>query len=85
MLYEVITGTVRLYPHGMLHGKAMLVDDTLAVIGSANFDMRSLFLNYETGLLIYSKPEIQEVGDWVQGIAKECRLGVPEVKTLRDT
>jgi len=77
-------GSILLYPHGMLHGKAMLVDDTLAVIGSANFDMRSLFLNYETGLLIYSKPEIQEVGDWVQGIAKECRLDVPEVKTLRD-
>ena len=39
-------GSILLYPYGMLHGKAMLVDDTLAVIGSANFDMRSLFLNY---------------------------------------
>ncbi len=77
-------GSILLYPYGMLHGKAMLVDDTLAVIGSANFDMRSLFLNYETGLLIYSEPEIREIGDWVQSVAKECRLGVPEVKTLRD-
>ncbi len=31
----------------MLHAKLALVDDHLALAGSANFDGRSLFLNYE--------------------------------------
>lgn len=35
------------------HAKAMLVDDGLALVGSANLDIRSLRLNYETNLAIY--------------------------------
>lgn len=31
----------------MIHAKAVLVDDELALAGSANLDGRSLFLNYE--------------------------------------
>ena len=36
-----------------LHAKAMVIDDAVAIIGSANFDPRSLFLNYETNLVIF--------------------------------
>lgn len=39
-------------PPRMLHSKALLVDDTLAFIGSANFDHRSFRLNFETSLLV---------------------------------
>lgn len=77
-------GQVLLYQGGMLHGKALLADDTLAVIGSANFDMRSLFLNYETGLLVYSQAEIQEIHDWIKELASGCRIGVGTVGELRD-
>nr|MBP6762858.1 hypothetical protein [Thauera sp.] len=35
----------------MLHTKAMLVDDHLAIIGTANFDHRSFRLNFEASLL----------------------------------
>ena len=38
-----------------LHAKAMLVDDAVAIIGSANFDPRSLFLNYETDLVVFDE------------------------------
>ena len=37
----------------MLHAKAVVFDDSLAVIGSANMDMRSLFLNFEMALYVY--------------------------------
>ena len=77
-------GQILLYQGGMLHGKALLVDDTLAVIGSANFDMRSLFLNYETGLLVYSQLEIQEVHAWINELGSNCRLGVGAVGGFRD-
>jgi cardiolipin synthase len=36
-----------------MHAKAMTVDDRLAVVGSANWDYRSLYSNYETSLAIY--------------------------------
>ena len=44
---------VHLFPDGLLHAKSMTVDDRIAVLGSANFDRRSLFLNYEANVVIY--------------------------------
>ena len=35
----------------MMHSKALLVDDDLALIGSANFDHRSFRLNFEVSML----------------------------------
>src|SRR5262249_31415719 len=39
---------------GMVHGKAMVVDDSFAYVGSPNYDVRSLLLNYENALFLYS-------------------------------
>jgi len=38
---------------GMLHSKTITIDRTLALIGSANLDRRSLELNFEVSMLIY--------------------------------
>jgi cardiolipin synthase len=38
-----------------MHAKALLVDDGFALVGTANLDMRSLRLNYETNLAIFDK------------------------------
>jgi putative cardiolipin synthase len=46
-----------------LHAKLMVVDNETVFIGSANFDPRSLRLNTETGLLIYSEELAQQVVD----------------------
>lgn len=45
---------VRLYRYqpGFLHRKAMLIDDDVAAVGSANLDNRSFRLNFEITLLI---------------------------------
>lgn len=75
---------ILLYQGGMLHGKALLADEDLAMIGSANFDMRSLFLNFETGLLVYSQAEIQEVHDWIESLMRDCRRGADDVGGFRD-
>jgi cardiolipin synthase len=37
----------------LLHAKAMVVDGLLAVFGSANLDVRSLRLNYESTVVAY--------------------------------
>lgn len=46
---------VRIHAHhvGLLHAKTMSVDDGLAFVGSANFDVRSFFLNFELSVLMY--------------------------------
>lgn len=45
--------TIREYDGGLLHAKTVTIDRQLAVIGSANFDMRSFWLNFELTLIIY--------------------------------
>lgn len=56
----------------MLHGKAMLIDGTEGFVGSFNFDLRSAFLNTETGLLFNDPPLLAELA------AVLDRLSTPE-------
>jgi cardiolipin synthase len=46
---DLLAAGVKVYEYGprMLHTKALLVDDQLAIIGTANFDHRSFRLNFE--------------------------------------
>ncbi|MBI9075681.1 MAG: PLDc N-terminal domain-containing protein [Desulfatibacillum sp.] len=64
--------SVMLYQPGMLHAKAIIVDDTVAVVGSANMDMRSLLLNYEVALAIYTPAVIREVDLWMGWLISHC-------------
>ncbi|MEM7281277.1 MAG: phospholipase D-like domain-containing protein, partial [Pseudomonadota bacterium] len=47
--------SVYLQPPPFTHGKLLLIDDYYSIVGSANLDYRSLRLNFEIGLEIYSK------------------------------
>ncbi len=49
-------GNVYLFNQGMLHTKIMTVDDDMAIVGSANFDIRSFYLNTELVLILF-EPE----------------------------
>jgi len=60
------------------------MDDHLAMVGSANMDMRSLFLNYEVGMLMYSAGEIDATARWVENVTASARRGVPPVGVVRD-
>lgn len=39
------------YHRGFLHQKVFIVDDTFSVVGSANFDCRSMFINFEVSMI----------------------------------
>lgn len=41
------------YSDGLLHAKTLTIDRRIALIGSANFDQRSFFLNFEITLFVY--------------------------------
>ena len=72
-------GVVYRYMPGMLHGKAIVIDDSTAIVGSMNMDMRSLFLNYEIACLIDSKRVVSELAAWAGGLMGQCERGVKDV------
>jgi cardiolipin synthase len=59
---------ILLYQPGMNHAKMLLVDGKTGLFGSANMDLRSLFLNFEVGAITYSPTEARAIGDWMQEV-----------------
>ncbi len=53
---ELLQVGVRIFERSgvFIHAKAMLVDDSIAFVGSANWDVRSLRLNYETIMAVHN-------------------------------
>jgi cardiolipin synthase len=58
----------------MLHAKAMKFDDDLAIIGSANLDIRSLLLNFEISCFISSAEDVKNLETWMMSIQQRCSL-----------
>lgn len=54
---ELLNAGVRIhhFTKGLLHAKTLTVDRHVGLIGSANFDARSFFLNFEITLLVYDR------------------------------
>jgi len=71
---------IYLYPAPwVLHAKHVTIDDSVAVLGSSNMDLRSFALNYEVSLMVLS-PEVvarvREVEDDYRALSRE--LTAPE-------
>ena len=54
---------VYMYNRGFVHSKTMVADGEFCSVGSANFDDRSLVLNFETNQLIMSKDIGKQMDD----------------------
>ena len=76
---------VLLYTPGMVHAKAMLVDDVAAAVGSANFDSRSMFLNFEVSSVIHSPTVVGAVGALIEKPMSRTRPMDAKVGKRRDT
>jgi cardiolipin synthase len=78
-------GKILLYTAGMLHAKTLLMDDELVITGSANFDFRSLFLNFEAAVIVYGPECAREIEAWFLNLSQLAFTGVPpEISPLRD-
>jgi cardiolipin synthase len=64
---------ILLYNQRILHGKLFLVDGNVAGIGSANMDMRSLFVNFEVAAFIYSPNSVRRLRMLANKLAAECQ------------
>ena len=74
---------IYLYNGAMLHAKAILFDDNCVVLGSVNFDNRSLFLNYEVATFVYNDEVIKKVKDWSDKLISNSSFGTKEVSDMR--
>lgn len=84
---ELLESGVRVYERRppFMHAKALLVDDAVAMIGSANLDVRSLRLNYETNLMIYGTDFIDHLKKAMleeMAISHEIDLGLWKQRPL---
>jgi len=66
--HETIDAGVKLYRYkkGFLHQKVMLVDDQLAVVGTANFDNRSFRLNFEITMVFADQECNNAISDMLE-------------------
>jgi cardiolipin synthase len=72
---ELLGAGVRIFEYGprMLHTKALLCDDDVAIIGSANFDNRSFRLNFEVSVMFRDARVADELGVLLDAECKSAR------------
>lgn len=73
MLWELLERGVRVYyqPAPFVHSKLFYVDDHYAQIGSANFDPRSLRLNFEMNVEIYDRETVTGLAAHFESVRAE--------------
>ncbi len=74
-LDDLIRAGVRFffYQPGMLHAKLFSIDHEIAVVGSANMDIRSFHLNFEIASFLYDSDSISKVTSVIKRIMRHCR------------
>lgn len=76
--YERLTKNgVKIYEYtpGFVHGKVMVADGKMAIIGTSNLDFRSYYLHFECGALIVDSPCIEDVvTDYVDTLNKSQEI-----------
>lgn len=79
---DLLAAGVRIYEYGprLMHSKALLIDDDLALIGSANFDHRSFRLNFEVSVLFRDNAIAAELARLVEHDLRHA----PRVRVERD-
>jgi len=65
----------------MIHAKTMVIDKNFAMVGSANLDIRSLFLNCELMSAFYSDHDIAWLIQWFVSLRDNCKLHQAEKVT----
>jgi cardiolipin synthase A/B len=72
---ELLRDGVKCYTYegGFLHAKTMVVDETIATVGTANLDTRSFRLNFETNALIYDSGTAEQLAQHFCRDLEQCR------------
>jgi cardiolipin synthase len=57
------------------------VDEKVAMTGSANIDMRSLFVNFEIAQMHYTLSDVEQLSEWAKRLLTDC---IPYKQAIRD-
>ena len=76
---DLLEAGVKIYEYtpGFIHSKNVISDDELAVVGTINFDYRSLVHHYENAVLMYQTETIADIKQDFEGlfdVSKEISL-----------
>ncbi|PRB76207.1 cardiolipin synthase [Pseudomonas sp. MYb185] len=69
---------ILLFDGGLLHTKAMLMDDQLALVGSVNLDIRSFQLNFELTVALFTPESCTAIGELLRSYEAGSELLQPE-------
>ena len=81
---QLLAAGIRIFEYlpSMLHAKTMVIDAQLALVGSANIDIRSFRLNFEVGALIEDPRVAATLRDRFAGQLKESReITLPMIRS----
>jgi cardiolipin synthase len=70
---------------GQFHPKTLTVDGCWSMVGTANFDARSLFLNFEVGVVLYDVSLAEQLGHHFEQDTKEAWKIDPDAWSRRAT
>ncbi len=79
----LLTSGVRIFEYtpGFIHAKEICMDGKAAVVGTANFDFRSLYLHFENCVLCYKSKCVSDVErDFIETQEKSTEITLEEIK-----
>ena len=71
------------YQRGLMHSKTLTIDGHWSLVGSANVDCRSMFLNFEAGVAMYDKEIASQLEQQFERDARDSTQIMPDVWALR--
>ena len=77
---QLLDAGVRAYTYntGFIHAKTIVVDETAASVGSANWDVRSFRLNFETNVIMYDQGTAKDLKEFFLKDLTVCTELTPE-------
>ncbi|MFT3924147.1 MAG: phospholipase D-like domain-containing protein [Myxococcales bacterium] len=66
----------------MMHAKAFVVDDSMALCGSTNLDLRSLLVNHEASCVFFSAQDVRWLATWMEALRADATAFVPVPPTF---
>ena len=71
----LLNRSVRVHMHqeGLLHAKTIAIDERFAMLGSANYNVRSFYLDFELNLSLYDPEAIRQLGAIQEGYLAESK------------
>jgi cardiolipin synthase A/B len=73
------------YENGFLHAKTIVVDEVAASVGSANWDLRSFGLNFETNAVIYDQTVAHSLKEAFEKDLEVCTELTPQRYATRSS